>query len=223
MRFLLTLLIVAAMMCASMAELKNEGRDTGNNASSSESSEGEEEYPPVGAHEYVVEAVCIMGAGAQGARVASLLAGARMVVHVWDASRERADALVDEYLNVEAHDKPEGALRECDVVVTCLESAQQDLRVLGSVAERAVLEGKPWVQLSGNLEEMDQQSVRFAAERKMNLIGTHTHCKVEDYGKPYCEFFTQGDLAKASASHILWEAFAALGRVVRHHSSHEEL
>lgn len=181
---------------------------------------------PLGDDDFVSEAVCVLGLGTtgQGATIAGLLARARMVVHVYDEDATLVEGVVDNFLNVEGHStNVDDALKQCDVVITCYQNASKDLEVLRRVADpSSLLWEKPWIQLSGNLEDLDAASKDFASQNKLHLIGMHTHQPLEEYGKPYCEFYARGEIAKASWSVILFEIFAAMGRVVREHR-HEEL
>ncbi len=109
--------------------------------------------------------VAVLGTGIMGAPMARNLAAAGHEVRAWNRSRERAEPLAAD--GVEVADSAEAAVRDVDVVVTMLsdgaavEAVAADLEFPG---------GAVWAQMSTVGIEATERLVAFAAEAGVPIV-----------------------------------------------------
>src|SRR3954470_14870778 len=90
----------------------------------------------------MADTIPVLGTGTMGAPMASNLAKAGFEVRAWNRTRERAEPLADEGIDV--LDGPAQATEGADVVLTIL----SDTGAVVASAEDALPEGAVWLQMS---------------------------------------------------------------------------
>ena len=113
--------------------------------------------------------VAVLGAGGtMGVPIARNLARAGFPVSAWNRSREKAEPLADD--GVQICDEPDGAARDADVILTMLADADAVLESVGRATREGTAAGAIWLQMSTIGERGTERCSELAGERNLVLV-----------------------------------------------------
>src|SRR4051794_40205939 len=119
-----------------------------------------------------IRSVAVLGTGIMGAPMARNLASAGLEVRAWNRTREKAEPLGDD--GVQVADTPPDAVRGADAVITMLTSGDAVEAVMGGDdgALAAMEDEAIWLQTSTvGLKAIERQAA-LARERGVTLVDT---------------------------------------------------
>lgn len=109
--------------------------------------------------------IAVLGAGIMGAPIAANLAAAGHEVHVWNRTRDKAEAID----GVAVADSPAEAVAGADIVITMLSDADAVISTFGD-AHDAIEDGALWLQMSTIGLTGIEQCIALANDRGLAFV-----------------------------------------------------